>query len=157
MGNKKQQKMIVDLLIANEMVLSELYQVYAKELPKTADFWNEIAEEEKSHAMWLGTLHEKMKAGWVDFAEDRFPSSAIKQNVEYLENKKEEARDSVLDFKRILEDAVHIEKGMLESKFFEIFKDDSIELKLVLEGLRLSTEQHLGKLEERLETERNKK
>ena len=156
MNNKKEQKKIIDLLVANEAILSELYQVYAKELPKTADFWNEIAEEEKSHAMWLETLHRKMDADWVDFAEDRFSASAIKQNIDYLEQKKKKADGSLLDFAEVLEDAVHIESGMLESKFFEVFKDDSIELKIVLEGLKLSTKQHLEKLKAKLDDEKNK-
>lgn len=147
MENKAKQKELVEALIKNEKTLEELYRVYADKLVLYRDFWHKIAEDEESHAAWIGTLHAKMENGLVDFAENRFPLEAVRDFTAYVEEKKKEAQDGRVTLSEALETAVHMERGLLESKFFEVFKDDSLEIKIILEALHLGTAEHLREVE----------
>ncbi|OGI15440.1 MAG: hypothetical protein A2Z52_01375, partial [Candidatus Moranbacteria bacterium RBG_19FT_COMBO_42_6] len=147
-------KKIVDLLIQNEATMGELYRVYAEKFPEYAKFWSDIHEDEKSHAAWINTLYHKLKAGMVSFSEQRFPISAIKENIKYIENEKAKTSQGEMSLGYALEKAVHIERGMIEHKFFDVLKDDSMELQILLQALRLGTEQHLQKVQKAWEKEK---
>jgi hypothetical protein len=154
MENTNAQKEIVSLLIANEKILEKLYLVYAQKFPLFSNFWIEIAKEEDSHALWINTIFEKMKAGTVEFSQNRFPAEAIGKNIEYLKDKIEKLKTSEVTISDALEFSVHIEKGLLEHKFFEIFEEDSLELQMILDALRLGTEDHLRRIEARWKNEK---
>jgi rubrerythrin len=147
MENKTKQKELIDALIKNEKALEELYKAYADKLALYRNFWQKIAEDEESHAAWINTLYTKMENGLVDFAEDRFPLEAVKDFIKYTEGKKKEALEGNVTLLEALETAVHMERGLLENKFFEVFKDDSLEIKIILEALRLGTAEHLREVE----------
>jgi rubrerythrin len=147
MDNKAGQKKLIEALINNEKALEDLYKTYADKLLLYSDFWHKIAEDEKSHAAWIGTLYAKMEKGLVDFSEKRFPVDAVNDFIKYIQEKKKEALDGNVTLLQALETAVHMERGLLESKFFEVFKDDSLEIKIILEALRMGTEEHLREVE----------
>jgi len=147
MENKAKQKELVEVLIQNEKALEELYRAYADKLVLYRDFWHKIAEDEESHAAWIGTLYSKMENGLVDFAEDRFPVEALKDFIKYTQERKQSALDGEVTLLEALETAVHMERGLLENKFFEVFRDDSLEIKIILEALRLGTAEHLREVE----------
>jgi hypothetical protein len=118
------------------------------------DFWLKIVEDEKSHAAWIETLFDKMHAGLASFLEHRFPADAIQKNIEYLCEEKAKVGQGEMSALYALETAVHIERGMIEHKFFEIFKNDSLELRAVLAALELGTEQHFQDVQREWEKER---
>jgi len=143
MENVISQNQIIEMLVENENAMAELYADYAKKFLLFKDFWKHISEDEYSHAAWINTLHGKMKAKTVDFSLNRFPVDAIRQNIEYIKTKQREVSEGDMALLDALETSVHLEKGLLENKYFEVFKDDSLELQIVLEALKLSTQQHL--------------
>ena len=147
MENKAKQKELVEALIRNEKALEELYETYAEKLVLYREFWHKIAKDEESHAAWIGTLYAKMENGLVDFSENRFPIEAIQDFIRHTEEKKKEALEGKTTLEEALETAVHMERGLLENKFFEVFKDDSLEIKIILEALRMGTEAHLKDVE----------
>lgn len=154
MNDKNAQKETVDLLVENEKAMQELYAVYAKKFPIFRDFWNEISKDEESHAMWVKTLYEKVEAGAVEFSGDRFPTFAIRQNMEYLKKETDRAEKEEVSLLEALEISAHNENGMLEKKFFEAFKGDSLELQILLEALKLGTEKHFQEVRELWEKEK---
>ncbi|MFA6973114.1 MAG: hypothetical protein WC238_00045 [Parcubacteria group bacterium] len=155
MENKEVQKQIVNLLVSNEEGMQYLYEAYAKKFLGYGDFWKGIAKEEESHAAWIRRLYDKMKAGMADFAERRFPVDALQKSVAYLEEEKKKVDQGEMSLLYALETAVHIERGMLEHKFFEVFAADSIELQTVLEALQLGTQQHLQEVQKMWEKEKS--
>jgi len=148
------QNQIIDLLAENENAMAELYAGYAKKFLLFKDFWRQISEDEYSHAAWINTLRDKMKAKTVDFLPSRFPADAIRQNIEYIKIKKKETLEGNISLLDALESSIHLERGMLERKFFEVFEDDSLELQIVLEALKFSTEQHLRNVKKRWQEEK---
>jgi hypothetical protein len=137
---------IIDLLVRNEIVMQELYRAYAKTFPIFESFWSSIAKDEASHAAWINTLYYKMKAGMVVIPEQRFPVAIIEATIADIEKKKEQAQAGNVTSLGAMEIAVQIEGGMLESKFFEVIANDNIELQIILEALRLGTQQHLQEI-----------
>lgn len=154
MENKEIQKQIVDLLIQNEAVMGELYRKYAEKFSAFEKFWLTIYEDEQSHAAWINTLYYKLKSGMVSFADQRFPIDAIKKNVLYIQEEKAKVESGQMTLLYALETAVYIERGMIEHKFFDVFKNDSIELQILLQALKLGTEQHLQKVQRAWEKEK---
>ena len=148
MGQKEIEKEIIDLLYKNEITMGKLYGEFARQFPMYRPFWEGIVTEEESHAAWIETLYRKTEGGLVEFAEKRFPIEAIRQNVENMEAVLEEAKKGEMTAAEALEKAVHFEHGMLENKFFEVFEGDSAELQLILEALRLGTQEHFRRVEE---------
>lgn len=154
MDDKKVKKEIVDLLVENEKAMQELYAAYARKFEFLRDFWKEISEDEESHAMWIKNIYEKIESGAVEFSGDRFPVFAIKQNVEYLKKEIARAEKEEVSLVEALEISVHNENGMLEKKFFEIFKGDSLDLQILLEALKLGTEKHFQEVKQLWEKEK---
>jgi hypothetical protein len=142
METKEMQSKVVDLLKENEVAMRDMYLEFSKSYVVYESFWKGIATEEESHAAWINTLYYKMNAGLVEFAQSRFPLEAIKNNINYMKGMTAKAQEKKLSLLEALEAAVHMEHGMLENKFFEVFKDDSMELQIVLEALRLGTREH---------------
>jgi len=154
MEKKEAQKQIIDLLIKNEATMGELYRKYAKKFPAFEKFWNKIYEDEQSHAAWINTLYYKLNSGLVSFSEQRFPVAAIEENIRYMEEEKNKVGRGEMSHLYALEKAVHVERGMIEHKFFEVFQDDSMELQIVLQALKLGTEQHLQVVQKAWEKEK---
>lgn len=147
MENQAKQKELIAALVENEKALQELYLVYAEKLKLYREFWHKIAADEESHAAWISTLYAKMEKGLADFAENRFPAEAIREFTQYARGKKKEAQEGETTLLQALETAVHIENGLLENKFFQVFKEDSLEIQIILEALRLGTAEHLRDVE----------
>jgi hypothetical protein len=155
MENIDKQKQITDLMIKNEAVMGELYRRYAEKFPTYQEFWTKIYEDEQSHAAWINTLYYKLNAGLASFSDKRFPVSAIEENIRYIEEESAKADKGEMSLLYALERAIHVERGMLEHKFFEVFKDDSMELQILLQALKLGTEQHLEKIQKAWEKEKS--
>lgn len=147
MENKARQKELIATLIKNEKAMEALYRTYAEKLVLYREFWLKIAADEESHAAWIDTLYAKMEKGLADFAENRFPMEAINDFVRYIEEKEKEAQEGRTTLSEALETAVHIERGLLENKFFQVFKGDSLEVQIILEALRMGTAEHFREVE----------
>lgn len=144
---------IIEALAQHEEAISRLYTAYAKKFPSCNDFWHSLAMEETSHAAWIRTLHQKTDAGLVEFAESRFPLSGIEMSKQFVDGKTAAAGD-IGPLAEALAVAVDVERGMIEKKFFEVFEGDSLELKVILDALRVSTENHLGEITKAWEREK---
>ena len=61
MALKPYQEKIIQQMIDQERLLSELYALFAKEFPQYSEFWTELSEEEKRHARLIAKLEEAEK------------------------------------------------------------------------------------------------
>lgn len=154
MESKEEAKEIVFILKQNELEMMKLYIAFSQRFQADEAFWIGIAGEEESHAAWIETLNYKTDTGLVKFPQQRFPIDAIKKNIEFMKKVHQETLDGQRTSTQALELSVHLERGMLENKFFEVFKNDSIELQIILEALRLGTQEHLHAIEKVWKKER---
>lgn len=147
MVTKEEAKEIIFILKQNELEMMKLYMTFSEKFKANEAFWIGIAGEEESHAAWVETLNYKTDSGLVEFPQQRFPIDAIKRNIEFMKKVRQETLDGQRTSMQALELSVRLERGMLENKFFEVFKNDSVELQIILEALRLGTQEHLHVIE----------
>jgi hypothetical protein len=47
---------LAELLANNEESISEHYKIYSDKFGEHKNFWSELAEQEKNHALWIRDL-----------------------------------------------------------------------------------------------------
>ena len=94
------QKKIIELFIKQEMLLSRLYGIFARNFPKEKNFGAALSGDEKKHANWLKQLFDAEKKGRVLFGEGRVKTHALNTFVQYLEEKISIAEQGVLTFRK---------------------------------------------------------
>ena len=62
----------IELLVANEELISKLYAIYAEKFPKEKEFWLNKAAEEDIHAELLQALRSIIRKNNYFFEEGRF-------------------------------------------------------------------------------------
>ncbi|KKU53926.1 MAG: hypothetical protein UX75_C0030G0012 [Candidatus Moranbacteria bacterium GW2011_GWE2_47_10] len=152
MDEREYQFYIADQLAKNEDKLSELYALYREKFTFMKKFWDELTEDELGHGAWVRTLRKKIEDGTVQFGEHRFNKDLLEdfyKNVQ-LQIFEAEKEISLVD---ALRNAVKMEQTMIEKRFFDVFKGDSVELEILLLALRYSTENHLKTVADRYKSE----
>ncbi|MFC1622634.1 hypothetical protein ACFL1Y_01395 [Patescibacteria group bacterium] len=158
MENKnKIQIELVDMMIEHEQKIGELYTAYAKKFPEFKDFWSQLVQEEGDHAGLLNTLYSKIGQGVVFFEDGRFPKKGIQISLDYVKEQTERAKKGEVELINALSVAVDLEKSLLESKCFEVFESDTVELKNVLQKLADDTKEHAVRIENLLRKIRSEK
>jgi len=140
------QLKIIELLAEHEKKISRLYKEYSLKFPEQKDFWSKIAKEEIEHASWILKLRSKVKEGSVYFEEDRFNKEAIKTSLKYVESQITKVQNKEISAKNALSVARDLENGLIEKKFFEVFKPDCREIKQVLLDLTIATREHYNRI-----------
>ncbi|HAV11442.1 MAG TPA: hypothetical protein DCX32_02770 [Candidatus Moranbacteria bacterium] len=152
MNEKEYQFYIVELLAKNEDKLSELYALYGEKFTFMKKFWDELTEDELGHGRWVKTLKKKVEEGAVQFGEHRFDKDMLEDFYKSVQLQIFEANKEI-NVVDALKNAVKIEQTMIEKRFFDVFKGDSVELEILLLALRYSTENHLKSVTERYKSE----
>lgn len=150
---QKYQETIVDLMKKCELLIGELYGVYAEKFPEHKDFWMKLHDEEEVHSYWLETLSLHSGNNDVYFNEKRFNMAPIKGFIEHVSNNIERAKGE-MTILEALAASNDIEQGMIENKYFEIFEGDSAEFKKTMFNLEKETMDHAERVKEFLEKER---
>lgn len=151
MANTKDS--LIELMATHEETLSQLYQVYGQKFSYYQEFWNDIASEEIDHARWLHALNEKADRGELGFEEHLFKLPTITASLEDLNRKVAQARMEDFPVLTALAISRDLENGMLEQKFFIVFKGDSPELKKVFSELEEATITHVHKIKDLLDNQ----
>lgn len=151
MTNEKDN--IIELMASHETTLSQLYQIYAQKFDYYRNFWNDIASEEIDHARWLHALNEKANRGEVVFDEHLFKLPVVLASLENLNKKIEQARMEDIKELEALSISSELEEGMLERKFFIVFKNDSPKLKKIFSELEEATITHAHKIKDLLDNQ----
>jgi hypothetical protein len=131
----------VELLALNEDAIGRLYSTYGEVFPEMALFWQGLSQEERGHAALVRSL-ERDNADAVMFDPDRFRSGAIRLFTTHTEGEILAARSPGFKPVNALSIANAIERSLIESRFFEIFETDSIDMKRLLQKLRDDTREH---------------
>ena len=146
MDEKQYRLAIIEELAKNEEKLSELYNSYGRELPDYENFWTEMCLDEKEHARWIETLKKKIEEGEVKFGKNRFNIDMVRDFFKNIQKLEIEVDKEELSLEKALENSIAVEEVLLERKFFEVFKGDSMDLEIILLALEKSTENHLRKV-----------
>jgi rubrerythrin len=145
---------ILDLLIEHELVIKQLYDVFAKHLPDHHHFWHNIATEEQSHADRLGLLHATPSlSGWLA-SENRLKAEAIKSSISYVDGQTEKARQEHFPQLQALALARDIEGALLERVFSRVSDSVPADIRVTFMDLAADTERHRKTIAAMLESEK---
>jgi hypothetical protein len=140
------QTTVIDLMKKFELVVGDLYNVFAEKFPESSDFWNKLFKEEQTHAYWLETLSLHSSSGKIYFNEGRFNLAPINESIEHVSGIIEKAKRGEMTLLEALAAANDTEQGMIERKYFEVFEGDSAEFKKTLFQLRKETMEHAARV-----------
>lgn len=150
-----QQQEILKAMITLEKTVGNLYQLYST-MFDNKDFWLSLYKEEYEHAKIIGDLYKKVNKEKVYFDDHRFKLEPINFSIQGIEEKIAKAKASQqIDLIAALANALNIEHSLLESGYYQIYQADSVELKAVLEAMRLGTEVHINKVQMELDKYKN--
>lgn len=146
---------VLELMKSYELILKDLYDLFALKIPKENEFWKKLAEEENKHAYWLEVLGMNMQKQNITLnGDNRFNIPLIKISLGHIQEALEDFSKGELSFFDALSFASDVENSMIEKKFFEVFYGQSEEFDRVMKLLREETIKHGKRIEERLEAER---
>lgn len=142
----------IGLIAAHESAIAELYRAYGKRFPEHKELFEGLAEEEVGHARQVARFADEVRAGSLHVDAGRFSAESILASLDHIRGRMEEEKEGELSFADALAVAIDLEDALIERRYFEIFEDDTPELKELLRSLEAETEEHrqrLGKARER--------
>ena len=137
---------LIRLLAKHELSIAALYETFASKLPETKQEWLVFAEEERLHAKWVDKLYLYLKEGRIPLDSTKFTVQSVKTAIDYVEKQIERVSKEPPDLKRFLNMAIDIEKSLLETAFFRLFKLTAPEAQKVRTRLEEATKAHIQKL-----------
>jgi len=120
--NKEQIDEFIQLLHKHELSIAALYETFAVILPSSRNIWMTYANEERLHAEWINALHAHMNNEEISFEQTKLTTQSIRTSIDYIHSQIEKVVKSKMDLKQALIIAIDIEKSLLESAFFRVFK-----------------------------------
>ena len=155
MENQNNTNDVLELMRGYELILKDLYQLFAQKIPQEKEFWMKLSEEENKHAYWLEVLGMNMQKQGLSLNNDeRFNVPLIKSSISHVLEAVDDFEKVELSFFDALTFASDTENSMIEKKFFEVFYGQSEEFDKVMNLLKEGTIEHRQRIAEKLENER---
>lgn len=151
MENKNKNEDVLELMRSYELLLKDLYALFAQKIPQEKEFWLKLSEEENKHAYWLEVLEMNIeKRGASLNGDDRFNLPLIKSSIKHVKEALDDFEKVELSFFDALIFAKDIENSMIEKKFFEVFYGIDDDFDRVMKLLKEETKKHSERIEEKL-------
>ncbi len=149
-----ERKSIVKLFEENELNISLLYSLYAKNIPGHLAFWTKISQEEIAHAKAIAGAFAETESKEEYFEENNFSRGIINYISDFVSEKTIEAENNTPTHIEAINTALRVEQSMLEKKCFEIFIPNDASIQAVLKKLNTDTEKHILYLRQELKTQK---
>ena len=82
---KEYQLKILDYHIEKELLLSNLYYLFAQKFPEHKNVWLSASREEREHAGWIKYLEKYAVQGIVHFDEGKTKTYTLMAFIKYLD------------------------------------------------------------------------
>ncbi|RPH51341.1 MAG: hypothetical protein EHM85_07040 [Desulfobacteraceae bacterium] len=146
MSLKPYQEKIIQQMIDQELLISELYALFAKDFPQYSAFWTELSGEEKKHADLISKLEEAEKKGLVFFDEGKTKSYTLTVFISHLEKQCQKAKNKEFDIAAAFSSAFDLEQALIEKDVFTRFDSLTEKTGSVMNRLRTETKKHMEKI-----------
>jgi len=144
--DKTQIEELIHLLQQYELSIAVLYETFSSILPSTKNAWVTFAKEERLHAKWINTLHAHLKNERISFEQTKFTVQSVKTAIDYVEDQIDQAIKAKPDINKAVNIAINIEKSLLESAFFRVFKLSGPKAQEIRTRLEEATKAHIDRL-----------
>jgi rubrerythrin len=140
-------RILVGAMKEHELVISQLYGVYADKIPQYREFWKEISDEEVQHAEILEALFHHAQNNPDEFIVERFSVTTVENSIKNVRRFIKEAESTDISMEKALPIAMFLEQSLIESDYFEILAGDSPKTQRILEHLAVGTKEHYEKMQ----------
>jgi hypothetical protein len=146
----KNPDVLLEAMQDHEKAIACLYQAYSERFEEYADFWSDLAKEERKHAACFSNLRSQLQENPDIVIVERFSTDAIKSSIKYVNELIERAADPEFELINAFSLAVKLEEALLEKKFFDVLDGETQEIKDTLLLLSTETERHFQTLKSTL-------
>ncbi|HAS82820.1 MAG TPA: hypothetical protein DCS43_09150 [Verrucomicrobia bacterium] len=147
---------LLERLQQHEEAVAEIYATFGDRIPCMADFWSNLVNEEKSHAMVINMIRKAIGNANLSLDTRKFNMTAVQTAIDFIRRQTEQIRVQGTTTVKALFLAINLEQAMIERDFFCIFETDSPDMKREFSALREHTLKHQRMLERMLEREKDK-
>jgi ABC-type transport system involved in Fe-S cluster assembly fused permease/ATPase subunit len=137
------QEKILDQLITQERMLSELYRHFSKQFSEHEKFWHKLSLEEERHAKLVQKLFDAAKNGKIFFDERKITIFALDAFISRLDGILQKAKNNGFTISTALICAVDYETSLIEKNIFSHFDSQSEKVKRTLKMLHAQTMNHV--------------
>jgi hypothetical protein len=138
---------ILELLILNERLVSELYSNYAFKFPEEKTFWFNKSSEENVHAEVLEGVRSIIEEIPSFFKKHKFDREALELSVANLKELIKKSSDhSIVEALAVAQD---IENSLIEQEFFKVIATDLPPFKEAMLKLERDTKKHASEMQEK--------
>jgi hypothetical protein len=137
------QQQLLALYQRQEMILHELYALFAVRFPKDAAQWEKMAQDELEHAQWIDALTTAVKQGDASFSEDKVRLNGLQTVCNYLEGILISVKGGGVEKKKAFSMALDMEKSLIERNVFKRFSGDSEKVRAILQILEHKQQAHV--------------
>lgn len=146
----KNPDLLLEAMQDHEKAIAYLYQAYSERFEEYADFWADLAKEERKHAVCFRNLRLLIQKNPDIVIVERFSIDAVNFSIKYVNELTERAGDPEFELINAFSLAAKLEEALLEKNFFEVLSGDAQEIKDTLLLLASETERHFQTLKSTL-------
>jgi len=140
------QKLIVDQLIHQEEMISELYEIFANQFVHHASFWKELSLAEVRHAKLLRNLKKAVDEEKILFDQGTVTLKTLDTFLSRLDGLLLKAKKEEFTLQTALSCAVDYETSLVEKNVFSLFDSPHKKFKEILQILQSETEKHVDRI-----------
>ena len=129
-------------------MMARLYEVIARQLPKTATFWLQLKAEEFQHAGMLTELVREVQLGHAWIAAERENTRKITTSLGVIEAQATRWTKEGVSVRDAFRYALLMENSLVEKEYFVPLQGDSATVIQTLGAIYASTNNHIKRLRE---------
>ena len=138
---------IIELCLEKELLLAEIYRIFAARFSKHRLFWEALAADETEHAGWVRFLREKADKSQLRYDEGKIKTYTVKTFIDYLKGVLQEAKQPSFSSERALSFTLDVERALLERNVYGGFQSRSDQDLQLLQLLQQGLRDHVNKAE----------
>ncbi len=146
MGLKPFQEKILQQLIQQENMLSELYEIFAVQFSSHEKFWKKLSLEEKRHSKLLEKLYTAATTEKISFDEGKIKAITLNAFLSRLGDIIKKAKNHEYTLSAALTCAVDYETSLIEKNIFTHFDSLNKKVKDTLKILQSETLNHVDQV-----------
>ena len=143
---------ILDFLREIELIVAELYKRFSHSFVQDRVFWEDLSQDEESHALMVTELKNTLLRNGSPFEVGKINLLALSTYRQGVESQMGRLQRGELRRQNAFFIARDFEKTLIEHRFYESIRSQNPEYRAIQDKIRTETELHLQKLENYIKT-----
>lgn len=113
---------LIDTLLKHEEAIAAFYELLAEKLPRYAEFWGELAKEERMHVRLVRTIEDEVICQSISVDSTKLSVQSVENSIQYVKEAHRLAVRSDMNMRTALATALDLEDSMVEKRVIEVFR-----------------------------------